>query len=182
MPNFLLSCASEACNRCIAALTTCVPSRQICNSNRLPGNSTWRSHDELVPYGFLPFLRWDRTIKPWHQTPRPANAGPCQPGQVRCRSYETRWERSATPLKGRVGPYRTGTGTPWRKAGRLFDRVACQVTDIDLVGHFIAIVENEEDIIFALVAVIHDVDRRRGARFKDIGAEDVIAPVAGIGR
>lgn len=31
---------------------------------------SWRTHDEPVPYGFLPFQRKDRTIKPWDQTPR----------------------------------------------------------------------------------------------------------------
>ncbi|WP_235531696.1 hypothetical protein, partial [Sphingomonas sp. Leaf67] len=30
---------------------------------------SWRSRDEPVPYGFLPFQRKDRTIKPWDQTP-----------------------------------------------------------------------------------------------------------------
>ena len=38
----------------------------------LLGRRAWssRTRDEPVPYGFLPFQRKDRTIKPWHQTPR----------------------------------------------------------------------------------------------------------------
>ena len=39
----------RAGDRCIAARTACVPSRQICYANRLPGNSTRRCHDEFVP-------------------------------------------------------------------------------------------------------------------------------------
>jgi hypothetical protein len=29
---------------------------------------SWRSRGELVPYCFLPFLRKNRTVKPWDQT------------------------------------------------------------------------------------------------------------------
>ena len=32
---------------------------------------SWRSRDVPVPYGFLPFQRTDRTIKPWDQTTSP---------------------------------------------------------------------------------------------------------------
>jgi hypothetical protein len=49
IPSSRLSVASEACDRCIAALTACVPSRQICHANRLLGDSTWRSRGELGP-------------------------------------------------------------------------------------------------------------------------------------
>ncbi len=49
-----LSFAREACDRCIAALTTCVASHGL-----------RRSHSEFVPYGLLSFLRKDPAIKPW---------------------------------------------------------------------------------------------------------------------
>ncbi len=46
-----LCCANDCqpMDRCIAALTACVPSRQICLANRLPGNSAWRCREEFVP-------------------------------------------------------------------------------------------------------------------------------------
>jgi hypothetical protein len=47
MPNSRLSCASEACDRCIAALTACPRHRARTGGASLA--RSWRCHDELVP-------------------------------------------------------------------------------------------------------------------------------------
>ncbi len=46
-----------------------VPSPWCSNQWRTMARS-WRCRDELVPQCILPFLRKDRTIKPWDQTPK----------------------------------------------------------------------------------------------------------------
>ena len=69
------------------------------------------SRDELVPYGFLPFQRKDRTIKPWDQTPSqgrrlPALDAGAEAGGVNP-AFPKRnlaWERRTT-AKGRL-PHR----------------------------------------------------------------------------
>jgi hypothetical protein len=48
IPSSLLSAAIEACDRCIAALTACVPSHGLLRKP-LPVSGAWRSRDELVP-------------------------------------------------------------------------------------------------------------------------------------
>jgi hypothetical protein len=51
--NSVIAC--KAMDRCIAALTACVPSGQVCYANHLPGNRTWYCHDEPVPWCSLLF-------------------------------------------------------------------------------------------------------------------------------
>jgi hypothetical protein len=68
IPSPRLSAAVIACDRCIAALTACVPSHGLLRKT-LPVSGAWRSRDVPVPDCFLPFLRNDRTIKPWKKIP-----------------------------------------------------------------------------------------------------------------
>ncbi|SPJ27488.1 hypothetical protein TRM7615_00978 [Falsiruegeria mediterranea M17] len=62
--------ACKAMDRCIAALTACVPSGQVCYANQLPGNRTWYCHDEPVPWCSLPFQPKNQTMQPSDQTQR----------------------------------------------------------------------------------------------------------------
>jgi hypothetical protein len=62
--------AAQLRGRSLRSLHCCsdgVPSPWCSNQWRTTARS-WRSRDERVPKCFLPFLRKDRTIKPWDQT------------------------------------------------------------------------------------------------------------------